>query len=119
MIEDQLLPQFLTASMKCWLNQYSNENFESITEIGLFNWILKPNKRNPKKPKKFPIIGDSIKLKSSIYYKSLYFLELDSKTIHVYISSGFGLSGHIVVNQYDWNGKEYIKQSKILYTIIR
>lgn len=119
MLKEHHLPQFLSESMKCWLQQYYTENYESITEIGLFEWSFILNRRNPSKPRRVPVIGESIKLKTSIYYKNLYLLEIDAYTIHVFICSGYCLSGHSVVYEYIWDGEEYVKQSKKLLSIIR
>lgn len=118
MKEEHSLPQFLSKAMKCWLNQYYAENYESITEIGLFDWAFKPDKRNPLKPRRKPILGESIKLKTSIFYRNIYLLEIDSKTIHVFICSGFCLSGHKVAHEYNWDGEKFSKNPKRLFSMI-
>lgn len=118
MIEEYNLPEFLTESMKVWLAQYYAENFESITEIGLFEWTFKPNKRNPLKSRRMPIIGQSIKFKTSIFFRNIYLLKIDSETIHVFICSGFCLSGHKVAHEYKWDGKEFSKNPKRLFSMI-
>jgi hypothetical protein len=118
MIEEYNLPNFLTEAMKVWLTQYYAENFESITEIGLFEWAFKPNKRNPLKPRRMPIIGQSIKLKTSIFFRYIYLLEIDSETIHVFICSGFCLSGHKVAHEYNWDGNMFFKNPKRLFSMI-
>jgi len=118
MIEEYNLPNFLTEAMKVWLAQYYAKNFENITKIGLFEWAFKPNKRNPLKPRRMPIIGQSIKFKTSIFYRDIYLLEIDSNTIHVFFCSGFCLSGHKVVHEYNWDGNMFFKNPKRLFSMI-
>jgi hypothetical protein len=119
MIIEDNLPQFLSKAMKYWLQQYYSENFDSITEIGLFEWSFIPNRRNPTKPRRVPVIGESIKLKESIYNNSLYLFEIEANTIHVLMNNGYYLSGYSVAYEYIWNGDAYVKQSKRLLSIIR
>lgn len=112
------LPHFLTKAMQTWLLQYYATTYESITEIGLFEWAFRPNKRNPLKPRRIPIIGKSIKLKTSIFFTNIYLLEIDSETIHVFICSGFSLSGHKVAHEYNWDGEKFSKNPKRLFSMI-
>jgi len=65
-----------------------------------------------------PIIGQSIKLKTSIFFRYIYLLEIDSETIHVFICSGFCLSGHKVAHEYNWDGNMFFKNPKRLFSMI-
>jgi len=105
--------------MISWLFQYYADTFDSITEIGCFEWKIKIDKRNPTKSKKIPLVKESFKLKSSSFSRNIYFLEENQNTVYVYESTGFELSGQSVVSQYTWNGTAFIKQPKKIYSIIR
>jgi hypothetical protein len=113
------LPHFLTKAMIIWLFQYYTDSYDSITEIGCFEWKIKIDKRNPTKPKKIPLVKESHKLKSSSFSRNIYFLEENQNTLFVYLTTGFALSGQGVIYQYNWNGVEFIKQPKKIFSIIR
>ena len=113
------LPSFLTKAMTSWLFQYYAESFDTITEIGCFEWEFIVDKRNPKKPRKIPLVKESHKLKSSSFSRNIYFLEENQNTLFVYLTTGFALSGQGVIYQYNWNGTEFIKQPKRIFSIIR
>jgi hypothetical protein len=116
---ENALPHFLTKAMKTWLYQYYTESFDSITEIGRFEWKIKIDKRNPTKPKKIPLVKESYKIKSSAFSRNIYFLEENQNTLFVYLTSGFQLSGQSVIYQYNWNGTAFIKQPIKIFSIIR
>ncbi len=65
-----------------------------------------------------PIIGQSIKFKISIFYRDIYLLEIDKTIIHVFICSGFCLSGHKVAHEYMWDGNKFFKNPKRLFSVI-
>jgi hypothetical protein len=64
-----------------------------------------PNRRNSTKPRRIPVIGESIKLNECIYYNSLYLFEIEANTIHVLMNSGYCLSGYCDAYEYIWNGE--------------
>jgi hypothetical protein len=113
------LPHFLTKAMTSWLFQYYAESFDTITEIGRFEWEYIVDKRNPQKPRKKPIIKEYHTQKTDSFSRSIYFLEENQHTLFVYLNSGIALSGQSVVNQYIWDGTTFIKQPKRSYFLIR
>ncbi|WP_353076872.1 hypothetical protein [Flavobacterium sp.] len=113
------LPHFLTKTMTSWLFQYYGESFDTITEIGCFEWEFIVDKRNPKKPRKKPIIKEYQTRKTESFSRSIYFLEENEHTLFVYLTTGFQLSGQSVISQYNWNGIAFVKQPKKTLSIIR
>jgi hypothetical protein len=113
------LPHFLTKTMISWLFQYYADTYTTITKIGLFEWEYIHNKRNPKKPRKKPIIKEYLTLKNESFSRSIFFLEENQDTLFVYLATGFELSGQSVVSQYTWNGTTFLKHPKKILSIIR
>jgi hypothetical protein len=113
------LPHFLTKTMTSWLFQYYGESFDTITEIGRFEWEYIVDKRNPQKPRKKPIIKEYHTQKTESFSRSIYFLEENEYTLFVYLTTGFQLSGQSVIYQYNWNGTAFVKQPKKILSIIR
>lgn len=93
-------PEFITPLMKIWLIQNKSDIINDITILGLFDWIFKPNKRNPQKQLRRVNIKNSVRLKASSFKKEYYFLEVDDSTLHVYEVSGFSKAGYSVANEY-------------------
>lgn len=118
-IPKSALPHFLTKTMISWLFQYHVDTYNTITKIGRFEWGYIHNKRNPKKPRKKPIIKEYHTLINESFSRSIYFLEENQYTLFVYFVSGFELSGQSVVYQYTWNGTTFLKHPKRILTSIR
>lgn len=102
-----------------WLFQYYAESFDTITEIGRFEWEFIVDKRNPKNPRKKTNIKEYHTRKTESFSRSIYFLEKNQNTLFVYLTSGFQLSGQSVIYQCNWNGTAFVKQPKKILSIIR
>tara|TARA_Y100000385_G_scaffold945_1_gene1015 strand:+ start:303 stop:659 length:357 start_codon:yes stop_codon:yes gene_type:complete len=111
-------PDFITALMQTWLIQYKQDQINPVTTIGLFHWGFRPNKRNPEKPRRIPIIDESLELKDLSFTHAIYFLEIDYKTLHVYVSSGISLGGLNIAHEYISEEEMFIK-GKVLMKMIR
>jgi len=108
------LPMFITSLMGKWLIQYKFDTLKDITTLGLFHWEFRPNRRNLKKPRRIPRIGETNKLKESDFKRSIYFFEINPTTLHVFESSGFSLAGSIVAKEYIFEGEKFIEKSTLL-----
>ena len=111
-------PDFITALMRTWLIQYKQDQQNPLTTIGLFRWEFRPNKRKPEKPRRIPKIGECIDLQDLSFKHAVYLLEINSKTLQVYESSGVVLGGLNIANEYILNDNEFV-QTKVLMKMIR
>ena len=112
------LPEFITPLMKKWLIQYKLDFLTSLTSIGLFHWDYSPNKRKPEKPRRIPRLDARFEFKDSSFKNSIYFFEIDSKTLHVFESSGIDLGGLNIAHEYLLQESEFV-QTKVLMKMIR
>lgn len=110
-------PDFITALMQAWLEQYKQEQINPITSIGLFHWDFRPNKHKPKKPRRIPRIDESVELKDLSFKHAVYFLEIDAKTLHVFESSGIALGGLNIVHEYALKKEVFIKRKVLMKSI--
>ena len=108
------LPIFITPFMKKWMFQYKLETIKDITTLGLFYWEFRPNRRKPEKPRRIPRVGEACKLIESSFKRSIYFFEIDDRTLHVYESSGFSLAGSNVAKEYIFEGEKFIEKNTLL-----
>jgi len=111
-------PDFITTLMRTWLIQYKQDQQNPLTTIGLFRWEFRPNKRKPEKPRRIPKIDKDIDLQDLSFKHKVYFLEIDSKTLYVYESSGIALGGLNIASEYILLDNEFV-QTKILMKMIR
>jgi len=111
-------PDFITALMQTWLLQYKQDQQNPLTTIGLFRWEFRPNKRKPEKPRRIPKIDKCIDLQDLSFKHKVYFLEIDTKTLHVYESSGIALGGLNIAHEYTLHEDEFA-QTKVLFKMIR
>jgi len=111
------LPDFVTPLMRKWLLQYKIDVIKDITTIGLFYWNYRPNRRKPEKPGRILRLGKSIKIKESDLKRGIYFLEVDSKTLHVFESSGLSLAGIRIAKEFIFEDEKFT-QMRILLNYI-
>lgn len=108
------LPAFITPLMAKWLAEYKIEVIKDITILGLFHWDFRPNKRKPEKPRRIPKLGQTFKLKESSFEISIYFLEIDATTIHVFESSGSSLAGLKIAKEYIFEDNKFVEKNTLL-----
>ena len=108
------LPIFLTPFMTTWLFQYKLETIKDITTLGLFYWEFLPNGRKPEKPRRIPRVTEACKLIESSFKRSIYFFEIDDRTLHVYESSGFSLAGSNVAKEYIFEGEKFTEKNTLV-----
>lgn len=113
------LPDFITPVMKQWLVQFKLNQINDLTQLGLFTWRFRPNKRLPEKPRRIPILNlDKRKtLLDSSFSRSVYFLQIDTNILHVFESSGFSLAGMSVAKEYFLECDKFT-EGKVLYRTI-
>ena len=111
-------PDFITALMRTWLIQYKQDQKNTVTTIGLFHWEFRPNRRMPEKPRRIPKIGECLELEDLSFKHSVYFFQVDSKTLHIYESSGISLGGLNIAHEYILQNNEFV-QTKVLMKMIR
>ena len=109
---------FITALMQSWLKQFKPNPKNPLTTIGLFHWEFRPNRRMPEKPRRFPKIGECLELEDLSFKHSVYFFQVDSKTLHIYESSGISLGGLNIAHEYILQNNEFV-QTKVLMKMIR
>ena len=107
-------PEFITPLMKKWLRQYKMEVIKDITTLGLFDWDFRPNRRKPEKPRSIPRLGESCNLIESEFKNSIYFLEIDVKTLHVFESSGYSLAGLRTAKEYSVEDDKFTEKGTLL-----
>jgi hypothetical protein len=112
-------PDFITELMQAWILQYNLNRENTLTSFGLFHWNCKPNRRNPQKPRRIPIIDVRRKVQDLRFKNAIYFLEIDSKTLHVVEYSGIALGGLNIAHEYKWDGAQFCKNPKKLFLMIR
>ena len=108
------LPVFITPLMKKWLRQYKMDVIKDITTLGLFDWDFRPNRRKPEKPRSIPRLGETYNLIESDFKNSIYFLEIDVKTLHVFESSGFSLAGLRTAKEYSFEDEKFTEKRTLL-----
>ncbi len=111
------LPNFITPLMKQWLIQFKYQELKEITTLGLFHWDFFPNKRKPEKPRRIPRLDDWVTLIDSSFKRSVYFLEVDAKTLHVFESSGISLAGFKITKEYILEAEKFV-ETRILMKMI-
>ena len=111
-------PNFLTELMQIWLEQYTRNQENSLTTMGLFHWEFRPNKHKPEKLRRNPRIDMSMEIKNSSFKHAVYFLEIDAETLHVFESSGIALGGLNIAHEYALKEEVFIK-GKVLMKSIR
>ena len=111
-------PEFITPLMKKWLSQYKMEVIKDITTLGLFDWDFRPNRRKPEKSRSIPRLGKTYTLIESDFKNSIYFLEFDVKTLHVFESSGLSLAGLRTAKEYSFEDEKFTEISTLLKYII-
>lgn len=112
-------PEFITDLMKRWLLQYKVTQQENLSQLGTFHWDFTHNRRNPDKPRRIPRIDKVEEVNNTIFKRTIYFLEIDVNTLHVLESSGIALGGLYVANEYLWDGKQFCKNPKKLFSMIQ
>ena len=110
-------PEFITPLMKMWLAQKKSHKTNEITVLGLFDWIFKSNKRNPKKQLRRVNIKHSVRLKNSSFKREYYFFEVDNSTLHVYEVTGFSKAGYSVANEYIFRDESFTDGVKLFSKI--
>tara|TARA_B100000768_G_C11223519_1_gene351698 strand:+ start:840 stop:1196 length:357 start_codon:yes stop_codon:yes gene_type:complete len=110
-------PEFISPVMKLWLKHYKADDMQKITEIGLFDWKFKPNRRNPEKPRRIPRLGETCKLIESGFKRSIYFFEIDATTLHVFESTGFSLAGQSIAKEFILSDNQF-REKRILFKMI-
>ena len=108
------LPVFITPLMKKWLLQYKFDTIKEITTLGLFHWDFRPNRRKPEKPRRIPRLGETCKLIESNFKRSIYFLKIDTTTLHVFESSGPSLAGLKIAKEYIFEDEKFTVKSVLL-----
>jgi hypothetical protein len=103
------LPNFITPLMKQWLIQYKSQELKEITTLGLFHWDFFPNKRKPEKPRRISRLEEWITLIDDNCKRSVYFLEVDAKTLHVFESSGISLGGFKIAKEYILEDEKFVE----------
>ncbi|WOC40715.1 hypothetical protein [Polaribacter sp. HL-MS24] len=103
--------------MKKWLLHYEFDTIKEITTLGLFHWDFKPNRRKREKPRRIPRVGGACKLIELSFKISIYFFEIDARTLHVYESLGFSLAGSNVTKEYIFEGEKFTEKSVLLNSI--
>lgn len=111
------LPDFITPLMQQWLIQYKSAEIKELTQIGLFHWNFFPNKRKPEKPRRIPRLDKWITLIDSSFKRSVYFLEVDANTLHVFESSGISLGGFKIAKEYILEDEKFV-ETRILMKMI-
>jgi len=111
------LPDFMTTLMKRWLIQYKLDILKNLTTVGLFHWDYRPNKRKPEKPRRIPKLGQSVTLTEADFKIGVYFFEVDSKTLHVFETSGFTLAGFKIAKEYLFENKVFKEKRTLLKMI--
>ena len=113
------LPDFITPVMKQWLVQFKLNQINDLTKLGLFTWRFMPNKRLPEKPRRIPTLNldKTITLKDSNFTRSVYFLQIDASTLHVFESSGFPMAGMSAAKEYFLESDKFI-EGKVLHRMI-
>lgn len=107
-------PDFITPLMTKWLTQYKMDIIQEITTLGLFHWDFRPNKRKPEKPRRIPRLGKTQKFIKSSFDRSIYFLEIDRATLHVFETSGFSLAGSRIAKEFILEDEKFIQKSTLL-----
>ena len=108
------LPVFITPLMKKWLLQYKFDTIKEITTLGLFHWDFRPNRRNSEKPRRIPRLGETCKLVESNVKSSIYFLKIDTTTLHVFEISGPSLAGLKIAKEYIFEHEKFIEKTTLL-----
>jgi hypothetical protein len=111
-------PEFISPLMKLWLQQYKSEGMGEITKIGLFDWSFMPNKHNPEKPRRRPNLRSWEILIDSSFQRNIYFLEVNTDTLHVFEAAGFALMGNKYAFEYKLEKDLFIKNEKSLLRMI-
>lgn len=113
------LPDFISPVMKQWLVQFKLNQINDLTQLGLFTWRFRPNKRLPEKPRRIPTLDldKTITLKDSSFSRSVYFLQIDANTLHVFESSGFSLAGMKETKEYFLESDKFT-EGKVLHSMI-
>ena len=113
------LPDFITPIMKQWLVQFKLNQINDLTKLGLFTWRFRPNRRMPEKPRRLPKLNfdKTITLLDSSFSRSVYFLQIDDNTLHVFESSGFSLAGMSEAKEYFLESDKFI-EGKVLHSMI-
>jgi hypothetical protein len=109
---------FITPLINSWLIQYKKNDFSKLTKLGLFNWEYKLNRRNPDKPRRVPKIERFIDLNDLPFKQEIYFLEINTNTIHVYQCSGFSLAGQNIAQEFLYHESKFVA-GKVLLKMIR
>jgi hypothetical protein len=110
-------PEFITPLMKMWYAQKKSDRTNDITVLGLFDWIFKSNKRNPKKLLRLVNVKHSVRLKDSSNEVEYYFFEVDNSTLHVYEVTGFSRAGYSVANEYFFKDESFTDGVKLFSKI--
>ena len=66
---------------------------ENLSQLGIFHWDFTHIRRNPDKPRRIPRIDKYEEVNNTTFKRNIYFLEIDSNTLHVLESSGIVLGG--------------------------
>lgn len=111
------LPTFITPLMTKWLMQYKFDALNDITSVGLFDWDYRPNNQKLQKPFRVPKLGNSFEFIESDFNIGVFFYEDDSKTLHVFESFGYDLSGIKIAKEYIYEN-ELFKENKTLLSMI-
>ena len=111
------LPAFITPLMTKWLMQYKFDVLNDITSVGLFHWDYRPNKRKPEKPRRIPRLENSFEFIESDFNIEVFFYEDDPKTLHVFESFGYDLSGIKIAKEYIYEN-ELFKEKRTLLSMI-
>ena len=114
------IPGFITELMQAWLSQFEQDSHTEITQLGLFHWEFKPNRRNPDKPRRKFVhdMDNYAKLRILPVNRGIYFLQIDESTLHVFQSSGIPLASSIIAHEYSYDGSLFRKKEKALYRMI-
>jgi hypothetical protein len=97
--------------------QYKFDVLKDITSVGLFHWDYRPNKWKPEKPRRVPRLGNSFEFVESDFNIGVFFYEDDYKTLHVFESFGYDLSGIKIAKEYIYEN-ELFKEKRTLLSMI-
>jgi hypothetical protein len=111
-------PEFVSPLMKLWLQVYKFDKMGGITKIGLFDWRFRPNKHNLEKSRRIPALKTWETLIDSSFQNSIYFLEINTDTLHVYESSGISLGGQSIAKEFVLTDNQF-EEKKVLLKMIR
>ena len=100
--------------MKKQLLQYKFDTIKEITTLGLFHWDFRPNRRKREKPRRIPRLGETCKLIESDFKRSIYFLKINTTTLHVFESFGFSLAWSKIAKEYIFEGEKFTEKSVLL-----